>query len=219
MLHLGKPEKALECFEPALKENASHDQALFGKAVALQQLGQLDEASEVYRKLLPANPNSPELLGNLIALSAAHTLWLAAPVLVFLSVNWVIIPTNFNTATEYAPGAVTAGCTTQCTGTVGTNGNAADFISQQNPATVTAQTASTGSSASQNKVAASANWSGTSGSCPLFFAAGGISAKSNIDSFLTGFDPGQLGVYRLTIRETNAKAAPKKKDEKKVEKK
>ena len=34
----------------------------------------------------------------------------------------------------------------------------------------------------------------------------------------TTCDPGQLGVYRLTIRETNAKAAPKK-DEKKVEKK
>jgi hypothetical protein len=74
--------------------------------------------------------------------------------------------TNFNTGTEYAAGAVTAGCTTQCTGTVGQNGNAADFLSQQNPATITAQTASGGSSASQNKVAASAAWTGAAGACP-----------------------------------------------------
>jgi MFS family permease len=37
---------------------------------------------------------------GLIALSFVHTLWLAAFILVFLGVNWVIIPTNFNTATQ-----------------------------------------------------------------------------------------------------------------------
>lgn len=74
--------------------------------------------------------------------------------------------TNLNTGAEYAAGAITAGCTSQCTGAVGTNGNVADFLSQQNTATITAQTAATGSSASQNMVAGSAAWSGTSGTCP-----------------------------------------------------
>ena len=37
---------------------------------------------------------------GLIALAYAHSLWLAAPILVFLGINWVIIPTNFNTATQ-----------------------------------------------------------------------------------------------------------------------
>jgi len=37
---------------------------------------------------------------GLMVLSQVHHLWLAAPVLVFLGVNWVIIPTNFNTATQ-----------------------------------------------------------------------------------------------------------------------
>jgi MFS family permease len=38
--------------------------------------------------------------GGLVVLSFVHVLWLAAIVLVFLGVNWVIIPTNFNTATQ-----------------------------------------------------------------------------------------------------------------------
>ena len=37
---------------------------------------------------------------GLILLSFTHTLWLAAIILIFLGVNWVIIPTNFNTATQ-----------------------------------------------------------------------------------------------------------------------
>ena len=74
--------------------------------------------------------------------------------------------TNFTTATDYAAGAVTPGCTTECTGPAGFDGNAADFLSQQNPATVTAQSLSGGSSASQQRLAASAPWTGTSGVCP-----------------------------------------------------
>lgn len=37
---------------------------------------------------------------GLIALSYVHALWLAAIIFVFLGINWVIIPTNFNTATQ-----------------------------------------------------------------------------------------------------------------------
>jgi hypothetical protein len=46
------------------------------------------------------------------------------------------------------------------------DGNAADFLSQQNPATVTTQTLSGGSSASQQRLAASAPWTGMTGVCP-----------------------------------------------------
>jgi hypothetical protein len=74
--------------------------------------------------------------------------------------------TNFTVGTNYGPGAVTVGCTTQCTGLAGTDGNAADFLSQVNPLTITAQTVSGGSSASQQRLAASAAWTGTTGICP-----------------------------------------------------
>lgn len=70
---------------------------------------------------------------------------------------------GYNSGTEYAPGAVTAGCTSACTGTSPSNGNAADFLSQQNPTTITLQTSSGGSSASQ---AVTATITGVSGPCP-----------------------------------------------------
>lgn len=70
---------------------------------------------------------------------------------------------GYNSGTEYAPGAVTAGCTSACTGTSPSNGNAADFLSQQNPTTITLQTSSGGSSASQ---AVAATITGVSGPCP-----------------------------------------------------
>jgi MFS family permease len=38
--------------------------------------------------------------GGLIGLAYTHELWLAALILIFMGVNWVIIPTNFNTATQ-----------------------------------------------------------------------------------------------------------------------
>jgi hypothetical protein len=37
---------------------------------------------------------------GLIAMAFTHAPWLAAVILVFLGINWVIIPTNFNTATQ-----------------------------------------------------------------------------------------------------------------------
>ena len=40
--------------------------------MALHQLGKLDEAAEIYRKLLPSNASSTELLVNLIGLSMAR---------------------------------------------------------------------------------------------------------------------------------------------------
>ena len=44
--------------------------ASFGKAVALQLLGRFDEAAGAYEVSLESEPNSPETLANLIAMSA-----------------------------------------------------------------------------------------------------------------------------------------------------
>ena len=72
LLQAGQNEPALESFHHALRQQPDHDRALFGKAVALHTLGRLDEAGEIYRKLLPGNASSEELLMNLIALAAAR---------------------------------------------------------------------------------------------------------------------------------------------------
>ena len=45
-----------------------HEQALFGKAVALQQTGRHAEAVEHYRKVLARNPRCEEALSNLVAM-------------------------------------------------------------------------------------------------------------------------------------------------------
>ncbi len=77
LIHMGKSEEALKSLDQALElgskqEGSKQDRALFGKAVALHRLGRLDEASEIYRKLLPGNANSPELLGNMIAIASSR---------------------------------------------------------------------------------------------------------------------------------------------------
>jgi tetratricopeptide (TPR) repeat protein len=77
-LRLNRPDAALPCWESALKllpsekKEQRQDDILFGKAVALHQLGRLDEASNLYNQLLPANPNSIDLLANLTTLSLAR---------------------------------------------------------------------------------------------------------------------------------------------------
>src|SRR5579863_9940877 len=76
-LKLEQADLALESFEAALNHKganlmganqtganqtgANRDRILFGKAVALHQLGRLEEAGEIYRDLLAANPNSSQL--------------------------------------------------------------------------------------------------------------------------------------------------------------
>src|SRR5580765_2933444 len=78
LLRLNRPDAALPCWEAALndvppaKKDQRQDDILFGKAVALHQLGRLEEASDIYNQLLPANPNSIDLLANLTALSIAR---------------------------------------------------------------------------------------------------------------------------------------------------
>ncbi len=67
LLKMNRIEAALEIFTQA---DDSTGPALFGKAVALQLLGRFDEAASVYETLLESQPNSPETLGNLIAMSA-----------------------------------------------------------------------------------------------------------------------------------------------------
>jgi tetratricopeptide (TPR) repeat protein len=78
LLRLNRPDAALPCWEAALsnippaKNDQRKNDILFGKAVALHQLGRLEEASDIYNELLPASPNSIDLLANLTTLSIAR---------------------------------------------------------------------------------------------------------------------------------------------------
>jgi MFS family permease len=67
--------------------------AIFGVLImpGLQQRYKIDPVVNVCTACFAA---------GLIVLSFVHHLWLAAFIMVFLGVNWVIIPTNFNTATQ-----------------------------------------------------------------------------------------------------------------------
>jgi tetratricopeptide (TPR) repeat protein len=78
LLRQSKPEAALVSFDAALERslredpNMNQDRILVGKAVAFEHMGRMEEAEELFKKLLPADPNSPGLLGNFIAVSMAR---------------------------------------------------------------------------------------------------------------------------------------------------
>jgi len=54
LLHLENSEQALEAFDQHLSQQPEQPEVLFGKAVALQQAGRLQEAADLYGKLLSA---------------------------------------------------------------------------------------------------------------------------------------------------------------------
>jgi len=81
---------------------------------------------------------------------------LAAPV--FALVGYV-------PSTDYVTGPCTLSGT-GCNGLANTDANAADYLSQQNPATVTAQLLTGGSSATQTRGGAAGLWTGTASACP-----------------------------------------------------
>lgn len=67
LLKLERVEEALEVFERA---EGGDGPALFGKAVALQLLHRFHDAAVAYETLLESDPNSEEMLANLIAMSS-----------------------------------------------------------------------------------------------------------------------------------------------------
>ena len=67
LLHLNRPEEALECFDRCWSDGA-RGQALFGKAVALQLLRRNEDARAVYERLLSFEPKAEEALANLVAI-------------------------------------------------------------------------------------------------------------------------------------------------------
>ncbi len=74
LLHLHRVEEALANFDRCWSD-ASRWRASFGKAVALQLLGHVNEAESAYQRLLISDPKSEEVLSNLIAMSIeAHDL-------------------------------------------------------------------------------------------------------------------------------------------------
>jgi tetratricopeptide (TPR) repeat protein len=68
LLEMNRTEDALECFDGA-RGGVQQGPALFGKAVALQLLGQFDAAERIYEELLTSAPNAEEVLSNCIAMN------------------------------------------------------------------------------------------------------------------------------------------------------
>lgn len=66
LLKMNGPQEALEQFE---KLRGNRRPALFGRAVALQLLGRVQEAAGAYEELLAGEPQPEEALANWIALS------------------------------------------------------------------------------------------------------------------------------------------------------
>ncbi len=71
-LQQGHAEAALEQFEKCLVASAGNAQAMFGKAAALQALGRLEQAGDLYRAMIAQQLESPALLSNVIAISTAR---------------------------------------------------------------------------------------------------------------------------------------------------
>jgi len=67
LLYLNRLDEALTTFHQC--SNAFDGPASFGKAVALQLLHRFGEAERAYENLLASDPNSEEILSNLIALA------------------------------------------------------------------------------------------------------------------------------------------------------
>jgi tetratricopeptide (TPR) repeat protein len=78
LLRQSKPDEALTSFDAALDRsslqgpNMNQDRILVGKAVAFANIGRMEEAEDLFKKLLPADPNSPGLLSNFIVVSMAR---------------------------------------------------------------------------------------------------------------------------------------------------
>jgi tetratricopeptide (TPR) repeat protein len=68
LLHLKRFEEALSCLDQCWSDG-SRRRALFGRAVALQQLRRFDEAETFYERVLILDPRAGEALSNLIAIS------------------------------------------------------------------------------------------------------------------------------------------------------
>lgn len=68
LMHLKRYEEALACLDQCWSDG-SRRRAVFGRAVALQQLRRFDEAEANYERLLALDPHAEEALSNLISLS------------------------------------------------------------------------------------------------------------------------------------------------------
>lgn len=70
LLHLNRAEEALEYFEEVYQSSGGWP-ARLGRAAALHLLGRLFESKTGYEAVLAENPNSEDVLSNLIAINAA----------------------------------------------------------------------------------------------------------------------------------------------------
>jgi Flp pilus assembly protein TadD len=69
-IQLGRYDSALRIYNEMYKKNSRDPNVLFGRAVALQKLGQTDEAIHAYEQALDASPENPEAQINMLGLIA-----------------------------------------------------------------------------------------------------------------------------------------------------
>lgn len=72
LFRLDQIDAALNEFASCVEKDPADERALTGAAAALHSLGKYDEAFDLYVRVLRTYPNDPDLLGNLIAVSAAR---------------------------------------------------------------------------------------------------------------------------------------------------
>lgn len=65
---LGKYDAALNFYNEIRKKNQSDPRILMGRAVALQKLGEKEQAIDAYNELLDVDPQNPEAITNLMGL-------------------------------------------------------------------------------------------------------------------------------------------------------
>jgi tetratricopeptide (TPR) repeat protein len=68
----GRNERALTFFERALALKADYPEALYGSALALQELGRITEAMTAYNRLLQLTPHDPTVWHNCAAMLAGQ---------------------------------------------------------------------------------------------------------------------------------------------------
>lgn len=67
-LDLERYQAAFDMFDALYKTNKRDERVLMGRAVALQKLGRNEEAIKAYDELLALNPESPEVMTNMLGL-------------------------------------------------------------------------------------------------------------------------------------------------------
>jgi len=72
---MGRIDDALEAFESVLKKDSHHCEALNNKAALLNKLGETDEATRIFLKILQIQPGHPDGIFNLVSNYLSQSNW------------------------------------------------------------------------------------------------------------------------------------------------